>query len=417
MTKRNASCARQSGAFVVALAVLFAGASPAFAAKPQPHSRSCKNTGSFSSWKRDFRGQVLASGVSADVVVRAYDPVRFDPKIIRRDRRQSFFSKTFIDFSHRLVSKHRLRTGARKLKQRARWFRKAEQKFGVPGPVITAFWALESDFGAGTSKQSLIFNSLATLAYDCRRPEMFREELISALKIVDRGYLPLSSMTGSWAGELGQTQFLPGHYLNFSIDADGDRRRDMIRSDPDIIYSTANYIKHLGWRRGEPWLEEVRAPERMPWREADVAIFHPRSQWAKWGVLQRNGRRLPADDMQAALLLPMGRNGPAFLAYRNFQIYPQWNQSLNYAITAAYLATRLDGAAPFRLGNGDVENFGYKQIKDLQRMLISRGYDTGGADGKLGAQTRAALKKAQIRYGLPADSYPSLELVHRLRRR
>lgn len=417
MTNWKASRARQSAALAVPLAVLLTGDGSALAAKPQPHSRSCQNTGSFSSWKRVFRRQVVASGVSADVVARAYDPVRFDPNIVRRDRRQSFFSKTFIDFSNRLVSKHRLRTGARKLKERAQWFRKAEQKFGVPGPVITAFWALESDFGAGTSKQSLIFNSLATLAYDCRRPEMFREELISALKIVDRGYLPLSSMTGSWAGEIGQTQFLPGHYLNFSIDADGDGRRDMITSDPDIIFSTANYIRHLGWRRGEPWLEEVRAPANMPWREADLTIYHPRSQWAKWGVLQRNGRRLSADGMQAALLLPMGRNGPAFLAYQNFRIYPEWNQSLNYAITAAYLATRLDGAPPYRPGNGDVENFGYKQIKDLQRMLISHGYDTGGADGKLGAQTRAAVKKAQIRYGLPADSYPSLELVHRLRRR
>jgi lytic murein transglycosylase len=400
---------------MVVLAGLVTG--PGMATTASADSRSCQNTGSFSAWKSAFRKTALASGVSAETIAHAYDPIRFDPNIIRRDRRQSFFSRTFIDFSHRLVSKNRLRTGARKLKQRAKWFHAAEQKYGVPGPVITAFWALESDFGAGITKQSLVFNSLATLAYDCRRPEMFREELISAMKIVDRGYLPLSRMTGSWAGELGQTQFLPGHYLNFAVDADGDGRRDMIRSDPDIIFSTANYIKHLGWRRGEPWLEEVRAPSQMPWREADLSIYHPRAQWAKWGVLKRNGRRLEADAVEAALLLPMGRKGPAFLAYRNFQIYPQWNESLNYAITSAYLATRLAGAPAYGAGNGDVENFGYKQIKDLQRTLISHGYDTGGADGKLGAKTRSAIKKAQIRYGLPADSYPSLALIDRLRRR
>lgn len=380
-------------------------------------SRSCRNTGSFEAWKRSFRAEVLAAGVSPRVVRQAYDPVEFDPRIIRRDRRQSFFSMSFVKFSGRLVSKHRLRTGARKLRERADWFRRAEQKYGVPGPVITAFWALESDFGAGTSKQSLIFNSLATLAYDCRRPEMFRSELIDALKIIDRGYLPYSRMTGSWAGELGQTQFLPGHYLNFAVDADGDGRRDMISDDPDIIFSTAAYIKHLGWHAGEPWLEEVRVPARMDWREADLDILHPRSKWAEWGVRRRDGSRLRSDNLPASLLLPMGRNGPAFLAYRNFKIYPQWNQSLNYAITAAYLATRLAGAPAYRSGRGPIEDYGYKELREIQQVLNSHGFDTGGVDGKLGAKTRAAIKKAQLRYGLPADSYPSQELIERLHRR
>ena len=282
--------------------------------------------------------------------------------------------------------------------------------------VITAFWALESDFGAGISKQYPVFSSLATLAYDCRRPELFRGELAAALKIVDRGYLPLSRLVGSWAGELGQTQFLPDHYLNFALDADGDGQRDLMRSDADIIFSTANFIRHLGWKAGEPWLEEVRVPTRMPWREADLAIYHPRSKWAEWGVRTRTGQRLPADAVSAALLLPVGRNGPAFLAYRNFKIYPQWNQSLNYAMTAAYLATRLSGAPRFRAGRGPIDDFDYKAIKQMQNLLNRRGFDTGGIDGKHGAKSRAAVKKAQLRYGLPADSYPSRELMERLRR-
>lgn len=377
---------------------------------------NCRNTGSFAKWKAQYRNKLIAEGVSKDLIRRAYDPVKFDPAIIRRDRRQSFFSLSFMDFSKRLVSSHRLKTGARKLKQRAGLFRKAEQKYGVPGPVITAFWALESDFGAGTSKQYPVFNSLATLAYDCRRPELFEGELAAALKIVDRGYLPLHRLVGSWAGELGQTQFLPDHYLNFAVDADGDGQRDMMRSDADIIFSTANFIKHLGWRAGEAWLQEVRVPRRMPWREADLAILHPRSKWAAWGVKTRNGGALPGDAMPAALLLPMGRNGPAFLAYRNFQIYPQWNQSLNYAMTAAYLATRLAGAPRYRKGRGPIENFGYKEIKELQRLLNRRGFDTGGIDGKHGARSRAAVKAAQIKFGLPADSYPSQDLIARLRR-
>ncbi len=377
---------------------------------------NCRNTGSFAKWKAEFRKELLRQKISPSLIRKVYDPVSFDPKIIRRDRRQSFFSLSFLDFSKRLVSSNRLRTGARKLKQRASLFRRARERYGVPGAVITAFWALESDFGKGISKQYPVFNSLATLAYDCRRPELFRKELASALKIVDRGYLPLNRFVGSWAGELGQTQFLPDHYLNFAVDADGDGLRDMMKSDADIIFSTANFIRHLGWRAGEPWLEEVQVPSRLPWREADLAILHPRSKWAAWGVRRRNGGPLKNDNLPASLLLPMGRNGPAFLAYRNFQIYPKWNQSLNYAITAAYLATRLAGAPRYRDGRGPIENFGYKEIQDLQRLLIRRGFDTGGVDGKLGAKSRAAVKAAQIRYGLPADSYPSQRLISRLRR-
>lgn len=375
---------------------------------------SCRTTGSFAAWKKEFRSTVVAAGVKPATIRRTYDRVVFKPGIIKRDRRQSFFSLTFAEFSKRLVSSHRLKTGARKLKQRAAEFRRAERKYGVPGAVITAFWALESDFGAGTSKQSQIFDSLATLAYDCRRPELFRGELIAAMKILDRGYLSLPRMVGSWAGELGQTQFLPSHYLEFAIDADGDGRRDLIRSDPDIIQSTAAFIKHLGWQRGEPWLQEVQVPRRMPWREADLAIKHPLSKLGAWGVRDRAGRPLKGN-ARAALLLPMGRNGPAFIAYRNFDIYPQWNQSLNYAITAAYLATRLTGAPRYRAGRGPIEEFGYKRILSLQRLLNRRGYDTGGVDGKHGVKSRAAVKAAQIKLGLPADSYPSSELVRRLR--
>ncbi|MEL6871367.1 MAG: peptidoglycan-binding protein, partial [Pseudomonadota bacterium] len=198
------------------------------------------------------------------------------------------------------------------------------------------------------------------------------------------------------------------------VDADGDGLRDLNRSDADIIASTANYIRHLGWRRGEPWLQEVRVPRQMNWAEADLAIRHTRQQWARWGVTTRDGRPLRRDGTQASLLLPMGRNGPAFLAYENFRIYPQWNQSLNYALTAAYFATRLSGAPRYRNGNGKVEPFGYKAMKRVQRLLNNRGYDTGGIDGKHGAKSRAAVKAAQLRLGLPADSYPDARLVRAL---
>ena len=410
----SASAFAVCGAFFVATAGVTAGvtggATPAFA------KSTCQNTGSFTNWKRAFRANAAAAGVSNSTLARAYDPIRFAPNIIKRDRRQSFFSLTFLEFSKRLVSAPRLRASKRKLSQQATLFRATEAKYGVPGPVITAFWALESDFGAGLTRQYEIFNSLATLAYDCRRPEMFQEQLVSALKLVDSGRIPLKRMVGSWAGEIGETQFLPSHVNTHAVDADGDGRIDLYNSERDIVESTANYIRHLGWKGGEPWLQEVRVPADMPWKEADLAILHPRSQWANWGVRSRDGGRIKADGMRASLLLPMGRNGPAFLAYENFQIYPQWNQSLNYAITAAYFASRLAGAPRYRAGRGQIENFGYEDIKEVQRLLIRRGYDTGGADGKLGAKSRAAVKAAQLKYRLPADSYPSRELMRRLRR-
>ena len=267
-----------------------------------------------------------------------------------------------------------------------------------------------------TCRSSAVLRALATLAYDCRRGEMFRGELLAAMKIIDSGDLEPEEMIGSWAGELGQTQFLPTHYLNHAIDYDGDGRRDLIRSVPDIIGSSANFMAHLGWRRGEPWLEEVRVPAQLPWDQADLAIQHPRSKWAAWGVRTASGGALPKDSLPASLLLPMGRNGPAFLAYQNFQVYLKRNQSLNYATTAAYLATRVDGAPPMSRGNAPVESLDFGQIKELQTLLARRGYDVGEVDGRLGAGTRAAVKSMQVKLGLPADSYPSPELLDALRR-
>jgi lytic murein transglycosylase len=280
--------------------------------------------------------------------------------------------------------------------------------------VIVAFWALESDFGAGMGNLQVL-RSLATLAYECRRPEMFRDELMDALRIIDRGDLTPEEMIGSWAGELGQTQFLPSHYFKHAVDYDGDGRRNLMRSVPDVIASTANFIVELGWQRGQPWLQEVRLSRELAWDQADLAIQHPRSKWAAWGVTAMDGRPLPADNLPASLILPMGRFGPAFLAFQNFQVYLKWNQSLNYCLTAAHLASRLAGAPPFSRGSREIPEWSQQQMRELQQLLVRRGYSVGEIDGKMGAATRASIKAAQLKLGLPADSYPTAELVERLR--
>jgi len=375
---------------------------------------NCRNTGDFGVWLDGFRKEAVAQGISRDTVSTALDGITLDPGVIARDRKQSFFAQSFLSFSDKLISGNRIKTGLARLKQHRELFAKVEKDFGVPGPVIAGLWALESDYGASMGKLPVL-RALATLAYDCRRSEKFRAELMDTLRIIDRGDLRPEEMIGSWAGELGQTQFLPAHYLAHAVDYDGDGHRNLISSVPDVIASTANFLVHLGWRRGEPWLQEVRVPANLPWDQADLAVQHPRSKWAAWGVTLPNGRPLATDALPASLLLPMGRHGPAFLAYQNFQVYLQWNNSLIYCITVAYLGTRLDGAPPVFRGSGPIPELSLDEVKELQHLLARRGYEVGEIDGKLGAATRSSVKAMQMKLGLPADSYPTAELIERLR--
>jgi lytic murein transglycosylase len=393
--------------FSVALAVSFVTAPTAYAAPP------CTNSGSFDRWLDGMKKDAAAAGVKPGTVSATLDGMTPDMNIIASDRKQGFFSQTFLDFSAKLATPNRVQSGIAKVRQQKSVFDRVEKEYGVPPAVIAAFWALESDFGSGMGKKPVL-RSLATLAYDCRRGEMFRQELIFAMKIIDRGDLTAGEMIGSWAGELGQTQFLPGHYYNYAVDYDGDGRRDLMRSNPDIIASSANFIRSLGWKAGEPWLQEVKVPPNMAWDQAGLDIKLPRSKWAAMGVTAAGGAKLPADQMPASLLLLMGRNGPAFLAYPNFDVYLKWNQSLNYGTTAGYLATRIAGAPAMSRGNAVVASLDGGQIVEMQKLLGQRGYKVGEPDGKLGAGTRLAIRQAQLKLGQPADGYPSPELLSAL---
>ena len=300
---------------------------------------------SFDRFLADLKQQAVAEGVSQRALAEAAPYLVYDQSIVNRDRGQRVFGKVFNEFSRNRASEGAAKNAQARVRMHAAAFARAEKEYGVPPAVIAAFWGLESSFGAELGKLHTL-PSLVSLAYDCRRSEMFQKETIAALKIIDRGDLTAAEMIGSWAGELGQTQFLPTHYFNYAVDYDGDGHRDMLRSVPDVIGSTANYIANgLKWRRGEPWLQEVRAPQNFPWDQADLTIKLSRAKFAQLGVTYPDGRPLPNDDMPASLLLPMGRTGPAFLAYANFAAYTEWNNSLIYSTTAAYLATRIAGAA------------------------------------------------------------------------
>jgi lytic murein transglycosylase len=399
---------RMRGAFALMAAMLLGLPTAALG------QANCHNTGSFEAWLANFKKEALAKGISQMAIMSAAPYLVLDQRIINIDRGQRFFAQNFIEISDKMLAGGRLPQGAAAIKKHQALFAREEKEFGVPASVISAFWGLESDFGAGQGKDQAI-KSLATLAYDCRRSDMFRGHLFDALRLIDRGDLHADEMIGSWAGELGQTQMMPSEYMAHAIDYDGDGRRNLIRSVPDVIGSTGKYLVHLGWKRGEPWLEEVRVPSNLPWKEADLSVQHPRSQWASWGVTRADGKPIPTDNLPASVVLPVGRFGPAFLAYDNFQAYLKWNQSLNYSLTAAYYATRLDGAPPMNKGGGNIPKISFEETRELQQILEKRGYDVGRVDGVLGLKSRVAIRDSQIKFGLPADGWPTTELLARLR--
>jgi lytic murein transglycosylase len=397
----------QRGGRAAALAILGLGfATAAFA------QANCHNTGAFEPWLAAFKKEALAQGISSAAITAASPYLVFDQRIINIDRGQKFFAQNFLEMSDKMLAGGRVPNGAAQLKKHQALFAREMNEFGVPAAVITAFWGLESDFGANQGKDQAL-KSLTTLAYDCRRSDMFRGHLFDALRLIEHGDLHADEMIGSWAGELGQTQMMPSEYMAHAVDYDGDGRRNLIRSAADVIGSTGKYLVYLGWQRDQPWLEEVRVPANLPWKEADLSVQHPRSQWASWGVTHRDGKALPNDSLPASVVLPLGRFGPAFLAYDNFQAYLKWNQSLNYSLTAAYYATRIDGAPPLYRGS-NIPKISFEEARALQELLQKRGYDVGRVDGVLGLKSRSAIREMQLKLSLPADGWPTPELLARL---
>jgi lytic murein transglycosylase len=365
--------------------------------------------GDFAAWKAGIEQEARQAGVGSSGI-GALANARVDQRVLQRDRAQGVFNQTFVEFSGRMINSYRLQNGAANLKKYASVFERAEREFGVPGPVIAAFWALETDFGAVQGDFNTL-NALVTLAHDCRRPEIFRPQVVPLLQLIDRGDLP-ADVQGAWAGEIGQTQMLPSDILTKGIDGDGDGHVDVRRSAPDAILTTANKILSRGWRPGEPWMMEVRLPASLPWEQTGRVNRLPLSQWEAWGVTRRDGSPLGTGP-EAGLALPMGHKGPAFLVFPNFDVYLEWNQSFVYTLTAANLAMRLAGEPKFDPRNAE-EGLSGETMKLLQRKLEARGHDVGTVDGILGAMTREAVRKEQARLGLPADGWPTPALLANL---
>ncbi|ACP25891.1 lytic murein transglycosylase [Sinorhizobium fredii NGR234] len=379
--------------------------------QPQPQTPPVACGGDLATFLEGVKTEAVGKGIPADVADRALAGAALDQKVLSRDRAQGVFKQTFTEFSKRTVSKGRLDIGAQKMKEYADVFARAEGEFGVPAPVITAFWAMETDFGAVQGDFNTR-NALVTLAHDCRRPEMFRPQLLSAIEMVQHGDLDPAATTGAWAGEIGQVQMLPEDIIAYGVDGDGDGHVNLKKSSPDAILTAAKFIKSLGFTAGQPWIQEVALPDQLPWEKTGLQPGMTAGDWFALGVAPRDGNTSHGA-LEASLVLPQGRKGVAFLTYPNFKIYLEWNQSFIYTTSAAYFATRLAGAPPYQAGNPE-PGLGDTEMKTLQTKLQALGHDVGKIDGILGSGTRTALQKEQLKLGLPADGWATPDLLQAL---
>ncbi|CAD0186411.1 Membrane-bound lytic murein transglycosylase B precursor [Ruegeria sp. THAF57] len=365
--------------------------------------------GGFNSFVNGLKTEAVGKGFDNSTIDAFFQGVQQDGAVLRADRAQGVFQKPFIDFSRRLISQNRIDRGQAMSRKYDAVFDRIEREYGVSRGVLLAFWAFETDYGAVQGDFNTR-NALVTLAHDCRRPELFRPQIFAALELYSQGNFDPARTTGAWAGEIGMVQMLPQDILDNGVDGDGDGTVSLKTSAPDALMSGAKMLSHLGWQPGQPWLQEVTVPDQMDWSLSGPGKPRPMSDWQAMGVQARSGS---LSNLPASLILPQGHKGPAFLAYPNFDVYFEWNQSFVYVLTAAYFGTRLEGAQIYDAGN-PAQGLTGVQMKQLQTKLQARGHDVGKIDGILGAGTRAAVQAEQQRLGLPADAWPTVELLGRL---
>ena len=374
---------------------------------------------SFAQWQAGFRQQALQAGITPAIFDRAFIGVTPDMDVIKADRSQPEFSRPVWEYIEGALSPLRVRNGKKLLDQHADLLSQLEQRYGVDRNVLVSVWGMESNFGQFQGSKSVI-RSLATLAYEGRRPAFAQAQLIAALQILQNGDIQPDAMLGSWAGAMGQTQFIPTTYNTHAVDFDGDGRRDIWKSSADALASTAHYLQSSGWKRGEPWGFEVQVPGNFDYWLADGSLRKSVAEWQQLGVTLPAGARAPAgtEQLSAALLLPAGAGGPAFLVLDNFRAILKYNNSSSYALAVSLLAERFDNSGFIRGSwpKGDLPLSRSERI-ELQQLLSARNYDAGTADGIIGANTRKAIRSAQQAQGWPADGYPTHKLLESLRNR
>ena len=368
---------------------------------------------SFKSCVAKIKRSAIKAGVSRAVAGKAFANIRQDEKVLRFSRSQPEYRTPIWDYMAFLVDQERIDTGRALLRTHGKTLRAVEKRYGVDRYVILALWGIESSYGR-TTGEFFLPNALSNIACLGRKRKFFRNELIQALKLVTRGDLRMADLRGSWAGAFGQTQFLPSTYRRYAVDFDRDGRRDLVRSVPDALASAANYLRGAGWRKGQRWGFEVRMPEsyRGPAGRKRRASL---TRWSRRGFRKINGEAL-GGKATAGLIRPAGRNGPGFLVYRNFSALYSYNAAESYALAIGHLSDRLKGGKPFsRAWPTNDPGLSRAQRLELQKLLIRNGYDIGEADGKVGPVTRAAIRKAERRFGMKPTGRPGTKILKRLR--
>ncbi|MFD1087599.1 lytic murein transglycosylase [Shewanella seohaensis] len=361
----------------------------------------------------NLQERARTEGLSEATIQDTVASLQFVPKVIELDQAQPEFSQTFNNYFTKRATDWRVNEGRRLLKKHRALLDKLAQQYGVPPQYILSFWGLETNYGSYKGKMSVL-DSLATLACEPRRSGYFTTELMQALKLKEKYGFDKSTMVGSWAGAMGHTQFMPSAYAKYAIDGDGDGKADLWNSTEDALTSAANFLQHLGWQRNERWGREVILPRDFSYENLGAKQAQPLSQWAAQSVVQSNGLPLPAIDMKAALYLPSGHTGPAFLGYENFNVIMRWNRSEFYAITVGHLADRINGGEPLKVAPPEQPRLSREQIKQLQTKLNESGFDVGKPDGVLGRNSSAGIQAFQRSKNMIADGFPSPEVFSAL---
>jgi lytic murein transglycosylase len=366
--------------------------------------------GNFNEWLREFRRYAANQGISEATLASAFDGLRYRERVIELDRYQPEFVRAIWQYLDSAVSSTRVANGQEKLAQHRDTAQAMQQRYGVPAEIIVAIWGVESNYGSNFGDFSTL-ESLATLAYDGRRREFARGELLAALRIIDQGDIAAEQMKGSWAGAMGHTQFIPSSFEAYAVDGDDDGRRDIWGSIPDVMASTANYLARAGWQAGQPWGAEVRLPDDFDYAQTDRKSS---ADWAAQGVRAVRGE-LPTFD-SAAVIVPAGASGPAFIVGPNFRAILRYNNATSYALAVATLADAIagrDGIA--QSWPRDEAPLTRDDVRTLQQRLNEAGYGVGTADGIMGPNTQAGLRAFQRDQGLVPDGFATQSLLERLR--
>lgn len=412
--------ARVLGAVIFALTLLPAQAADAVRMST-PVADAADRTPAFAAWVEGVKAEARAKGISQRTLDAAFANVELNERVIELNENQPEFSRAIWDYMDSAVSSDRVSKGRQMMRKYRKSMGRAERKHGVPSSIITAIWSLESNFGQNLGGFNVI-EALATLGFEGRRASFGREQLLAALKILEEGDIPAGRMIGSWAGAMGQTQFIPTVFLQYAEDGNGDGKRNLWDTRADVFVSTANYLEQKGWVEDAPCFDEVRLPENFDYSQADIGTEKAVRDWADLGVTSWDGRSLKGRSGQdasapAAILLPAGHRGPAFIAYPNFKVVLAYNNAISYALAICQLSNRFNGHGSFRTAwpREEAPILARSERVELQMLLAQRKYDVGEPDGVIGRRTREAIRGYQKGAGMKPDGFATLALLQSLR--